>query len=650
MKKPRVSRLLSILLAVLLVLPCAAFGVSAKLAPADADIAKAMGLDESNYNKLKSELYAAVAAGKTDLNVSAYKISESAFEQFNNILYLNPSAIRPRIKQYYHSGDTVTSVIIKYVLTEGQEKEVVRAADALLAGIEGNSSLTDVEKALLVHDRLVSACTYDDRYKNGTEEPLSHSLYGALVSRLSVCDGYAEAYAYLLGRLGIPAWLCQSDAMLHAWNIVCLDGSLYYVDCTWDDPTGSNVGYAKHEYFLVSHDQLRRDGKHSYYDYVSTPSDTRYDNALWREYDAAFTLLGGKIYAFHNESQTLQEWNGGAPKNLLTHSSVWRATATSHWIKKYTKLVTDGTALYYNLADSVCRWVPGQTTVDRWLLPDLSGGDFRSVYGLACENGTLTLELGTEPNAVQKTVKYTLANRVPIGLTIRTAPSITEYVKGSTFIPAGMVVGLVFKDGSVGELASGYTLSGTSFTKTGSATVTVSYQGFSTILVVNVKDPASVCTVKLDPNGGLGDVMKVAATAGKTYTYPAAIFTRTGYDQLGWDLKADAKSVEYSGVNLSSQYAGRDITVYAVWARDLSVMFGDADQDGTITSKDLSLMRRYMASFDYNTGTSPVVLGEGADVNCDGEVNSKDLSVMRKYFASYDYNTGTSTVVLGDGT
>lgn len=74
---------------------------------------------------------------------------------------------------------------------------------------------------------------------------------------------------------------------------------------------------------------------------------------------------------------------------------------------------------------------------------------------------------------------------------------------------------------------------------------------------------------------------------------------------------------------------------------------GDADSDRTVDSKDLALLRRYFAQYDYTTGSSPVTVYPGADANLDREIDTKDLSLIRKYMASYDYTTGTSSVVLG---
>ena len=78
-----------------------------------------------------------------------------------------------------------------------------------------------------------------------------------------------------------------------------------------------------------------------------------------------------------------------------------------------------------------------------------------------------------------------------------------------------------------------------------------------------------------------------------------------------------------------------------------AVAYGDADGNGEIASKDVTLIRRYIAAYDEVTGTSTVEVAAGADVNGDGAINSKDVTLLRRYLASYDETTGTSDVTLG---
>ena len=79
----------------------------------------------------------------------------------------------------------------------------------------------------------------------------------------------------------------------------------------------------------------------------------------------------------------------------------------------------------------------------------------------------------------------------------------------------------------------------------------------------------------------------------------------------------------------------------------VGINYGDANEDGSINAKDLLKIKKYLASYDYDTGTSSEEVGEGADANGDGAINAKDLLKLKKYLASYDYDTGTSTEPLG---
>lgn len=154
---------------------------------------------------------------------------------------------------------SVRSVTPKYTMTASQVKTAKAALEAkaavLLTGLEGKS---DYEISKLLHDRLAAYMTYQSTDNDQT-------IYGALVEQQAVCAGYAAAYQYLLQQAGIPAWKVSGSSIdptdgtpkTHAWTLVCLDGSWYHTDLTWDDQ--GNLGNIYYAYFNVTSQQILQD-------------------------------------------------------------------------------------------------------------------------------------------------------------------------------------------------------------------------------------------------------------------------------------------------------------------------------------------------------------------------------------------------------
>ena len=116
---------------------------------------------------------------------------------------------------------------------------------------------SDYDKVMQMHNWLVDNLDYGTDVAGNS----SYNIYGAFCIRNVVCEGYAEAFKYLLDKLGIPCILVSGTAQNsegstenHEWNYVQLDGKWYAVDVTWDDPIIMGGGFlsrsSRYKYFL----------------------------------------------------------------------------------------------------------------------------------------------------------------------------------------------------------------------------------------------------------------------------------------------------------------------------------------------------------------------------------------------------------------
>lgn len=192
-----------------------------------------------------------------------------------------------------------------------QFEQAVAEARALVA----EEGLTDLEKALILHDYLVTQVTYnwevDIALKTGESmEQVElrtgtriYTAYGALVEGDAVCQGYALAYKLLLGECGIDSVLVTSEEMNHAWNLVELDSSWYHVDVTWDDPAPNVEGGGSHSNFLRS-DEGITGTDHSGWDAGTISCDEDYIDEWWL-YQVRFPM-----YYWQDAFYYVKTWGG----------------------------------------------------------------------------------------------------------------------------------------------------------------------------------------------------------------------------------------------------------------------------------------------------------------------------------------------------
>ena len=139
--------------------------------------------------------------------------------------------------------------------------EIKETRDNIVKSLNG----IDYNKIMHAHDWIINNLQYEQNITNNNV----YNLYGALIEKSAVCEGYAETLKYILDEAGVQCVLVSGTATnsegkteRHEWNYVQLYGKWYAIDSTWDDPVIKGPGYVsdsiKHRYFLVGSNEMNK--------------------------------------------------------------------------------------------------------------------------------------------------------------------------------------------------------------------------------------------------------------------------------------------------------------------------------------------------------------------------------------------------------
>ena len=151
-------------------------------------------------------------------------------------------------ENYYIDGITSKEQVTK------MEQEIKDATSQIMSELKSLNN--DYDKIKRVHDYLIETIEYADGEN-------AHNIYGALVNKKCVCEGYAKAFQYFMNELNIESVyvtgkttgaLWSLVGSNHAWNYVKLNGNWYGIDATWDDADNK-----QNEYFLRGKERMDKD-------------------------------------------------------------------------------------------------------------------------------------------------------------------------------------------------------------------------------------------------------------------------------------------------------------------------------------------------------------------------------------------------------
>ncbi len=221
------------------------------------DIAESLGLmqEEKRLDK------AAVEQGLDETDID--KIFQCVLTDHPELFYVEGYTYTK-----YTRGEKIVGIDFAGTFSMDEEQMLVRKAEieqkaqVLLDGAAGLSD--DYAKVKYVYDTLIRITEYD------LDAPDNQNIYSVFVNGRSVCQGYAKAVQYLLERMGVECTLVQGIVDTgegHAWNLVKVNGSYYYLDATWGDASylpnedGSTSAYVpeiNYDYLCVTTQQLLR--------------------------------------------------------------------------------------------------------------------------------------------------------------------------------------------------------------------------------------------------------------------------------------------------------------------------------------------------------------------------------------------------------
>ena len=177
---------------------------------------------------------------------------------------INPKNSYKEIKTTYSTCNKVDLTIIKKYSDE-DIKRINTELDNIIKKLNINSYSNVNDRIKVFHDYIADKNTYDqDMADKGSSEYHSNTAIGALFEGKAICDGYSDAMAFFLDKIGVENIKVTNDE--HVWNVVKINNTWYHIDITWDDPiytNGSNL--TTHEYFMITTNELEKKNDEEHY-------------------------------------------------------------------------------------------------------------------------------------------------------------------------------------------------------------------------------------------------------------------------------------------------------------------------------------------------------------------------------------------------
>ncbi len=322
-----------------------------------------------NYRQVYNAIYEAIDAQQSYLDVSMWRIKDyEIMHVFTDVMYNSPEFFYAdqKLVYRYNQDGLVISLSFTYNMSYTRRTECEafyeQEISYLVQEVEA-MALSDAEKALYVHDYLISSYAYD------ADESI-YDVYHFLEERKGVCQAYSLCYIAIMRELNIPCFMVVSKEMNHSWNLVQIDGEWYHVDLVYDDPKPDRPGQVLHNHFLLSDEAMQQDfgqGPHWGWSSMYVCQDDRYSDAFWQASDTRMLYLNDTWYYVDDADRTLYRiyFSGFNRRTIFTFTEHWYVDPAGpcsgddpYWKGLYTGLGIYNGYIYLNTPTTIWRVNP----------------------------------------------------------------------------------------------------------------------------------------------------------------------------------------------------------------------------------------------------------------------------------------------------
>lgn len=453
----------------------------------------------SELTELEQALYNGYANMNATIGISSYGASfVEVQEAFTNVLNKCPDIfyVTNRLSAAV-SSNIVTSITPVYFYTKDEVSTMKAQIDVAVGSIISDitADMPDVQKLILIHDRIISEVAYDTSVTSNTVVTNDNtSIVGAFIKKTGIAESYARAFKYCVDKVGIKNEIVCSNSVGHTWNQVCLNDKWYNVDLAHDDPTGEvsesdMFAQVKHGRFLISDTKL---GSAEYgTDFVSNATSasqigTEYDSYFWTNVEGSFIMADGTcLYADKYGKIYSYDFSNNESSQIASVSDRWSAGNGYNYSIRFVRLMYYNGYVYFNSPKEIYTMRPDGTAKSIIYTYNV---DSKQIFGVGYKNGVPSYTLRESSTAEDKIIMISQATKILTAINITTAPAKTVYNIGEKLDTSGMVVTAVYSDGSTFNLLdTDYTVSAFDSSATGEKNLVISYGSKTCLLTLTVK-------------------------------------------------------------------------------------------------------------------------------------------------------------------